>query len=135
MGGLECLWVDDDLDHKVLLDLSVLESRLVREQLPREEPALVDGVDVFLGLELLLQLAYGVNHADAETQVLSCGQPHLQGSREQKSELTMLHGEVSQVPNVEISKTGLWLFFCWHFTVLTTYEVLINVESCLTGST
>lgn len=116
---MECLWVDDDLDHKVLLDLSVLKPCLVREQLPGEEPALVNGVDVFLGLQLLLQLAYGVNHADAETQVLSCGQPHLQGSREQKSELTMVHGEVSQVPNAKNSKTGPWLVLCWHFTVLT----------------
>lgn len=64
---MEGLWVDDDLDDKILLDLSVLQSRLVREQLPGEEPTLVGGVDVILGLQLLLQLTYGVSHAGAET--------------------------------------------------------------------
>lgn len=75
---MEGLRVDDDLDDKVLLDLSVLQPRLVREQLPGEEPALVDGVDVFLGLQLLLQLPYGVGHAGAEAQVLARGEPYLQ---------------------------------------------------------
>lgn len=77
---MEGLRVDDDLDDKVLLDLSVLQPRLVREQLPGEEPALVDGVDVFLGLQLLLQLPYGVGHAGAEAQVLARGEPYLQGT-------------------------------------------------------
>ena len=75
---MEGLRVDDDLDDKVLLDLSVLQPRLVREQLSGEEPALVDGVDVFLGLQLLLQLPYGVGHAGAEAQVLARGKPYLQ---------------------------------------------------------
>lgn len=77
---MEGLRVDDDLDDKVLLDLSVLQPRLVREQLPGEEPALVDGVDVFLGLQLLLQLPYGVGHAGAEAQVLARGEPYLQAT-------------------------------------------------------
>lgn len=76
---MEGLRVDDDLDDKVLLDLSVLQPRLVREQLPREEPALVGGVNVILGLQLLLQLPYGVGHAGTEAQVLACGEPDLQG--------------------------------------------------------
>lgn len=77
--GFEGLWVDDDLDDKVLLDLSVLQPRLVREQLPGEEPALVGGVNVVLGLQLLLKLPYGVSHAGAEAQVFACGQSYLQG--------------------------------------------------------
>lgn len=77
---MEGLWVDDDLDDEVLLDLSVLQPRLVREQLPGEEPALVGGVNVLLGLQLLLQLPYGVSHAGAEAQVLACGQANLRGT-------------------------------------------------------
>lgn len=78
--GFEGLWVDDDLDDKVLLDLSVLQPRLVREQLPGEEPALVGGVNVVLGLQLLLKLPYGVSHTGAEAQVFACGQSYLQGT-------------------------------------------------------
>lgn len=81
LGTLQGLWVDDDLDHKVLLDLGVLEPRLVRQQLPGEEPALVEEVDALLGLELLLQEAHGVGHAGAEAQVLPRRQSHLQRSR------------------------------------------------------
>lgn len=51
---MERLRIDDDLDDKVLLDLGVLQPRLVCQQLPGEEPALVGGVDVVLGLQLLL---------------------------------------------------------------------------------
>ena len=69
--------VDDDLDDKVFLDLGVLQPRLVREQLAGEEPALVRGVDVLLGVELLLQLADGVRHAGAEAQVFPRGHPYL----------------------------------------------------------
>lgn len=78
-GGLR---VDDDLDHEVLLDLGVLQPRFVREQLAGEEPALLGGVDVLLGLQLLLQLPYGVGHAGAEAQVLARGESHLHVEQE-----------------------------------------------------
>lgn len=45
-----CRLVHDDLDHKVLLDLGVLQAGLVREELSREEPALVGQVNVLLSL-------------------------------------------------------------------------------------
>lgn len=80
LGALERLRVDDDLDDKVLLDLGVLQPRLVREQLPGEEPALVGGVDVVLCLQLLFQQPDGVGHAGAEPQVLPRGQSHLGGN-------------------------------------------------------
>lgn len=79
LGALERLRVDDDLDDKVLLDLGVLQPSLVGEQLPREEPALVGGVDVMLRLQLLLQQPDGVGHAGAEPQVLPGGQSYLAG--------------------------------------------------------
>lgn len=79
LGRSQRLRVDDDLDDEVLLDLSVLQPRLVRQQLAGEEPALVGGVDVLLGLQLLLQLPYGVGHAGAETQVFARGQSYLRG--------------------------------------------------------
>lgn len=78
--ALEGLRVDNDLDDKVLLNLSVLQPRLVREQLPGEEPALVGSVNVVLGLQLLLQLPDGVGHAGAEAQVLARGEAYLQGT-------------------------------------------------------
>lgn len=78
--ALEGLWVDNDLDDKVLLNLSVLQPRLVRQQLPGEEPALVGSVDVVLGLKLLLKLPYGVGHAGAEAQVFARGESYLQGT-------------------------------------------------------
>lgn len=78
--GLEGLWVDDDLDDKVLLDLSVLQPRLVRKQLPGEEPTLVGGVNVVLGLQLFLKLPYGVSHAGAEAQVFACEESYLGGT-------------------------------------------------------
>lgn len=74
---LKGLWVDDDLDDKVLLDFGVLEPRLIREQLPREEPALVCRVNVVLGLQLLLELPDRVSHAGAETQIFASGEPYL----------------------------------------------------------
>lgn len=76
--GFESLRVDDDLDDKVLLDLSVLQPRLVRQELPGEEPALVSGVDVLLSVELLLQKPDGVRHRGAETQVRARGEADLQ---------------------------------------------------------
>lgn len=79
---LKGLRVDDDLDDKVLLDLGILEPRLIREQLPREEPALVCRVNVVLGLQLLLELADRVGHAGAETQIFARGQSYLR--REKK---------------------------------------------------
>lgn len=45
-----CRLVHDDLDHEVLLDLGVLQAGLVREELSREEPALVGQVNVLLSL-------------------------------------------------------------------------------------
>lgn len=78
--GLEGLWVDDDLDDKVLLDLSVLQPRLVRKQLPGEEPTLVGGVNVVLDLQLFLELPYGVSHAGAEAQVFARGESYLGGT-------------------------------------------------------
>lgn len=75
--ALKGLRVDNDLNDKVLLDLGVLEPRLIREQLPGEEPALVRRVDVVLGLQLLLQLPDGVGHAGAETQVFARGESNL----------------------------------------------------------
>lgn len=77
---MESLWVDDDLDDKVLLDLGVLQPRLVREQLPGEEPTLVGSVNVVLGLKLLLELPDGVSHAGAEAQVLARGQSYLRST-------------------------------------------------------
>lgn len=77
-GQFEGLRVHDDLDDKVLLDLGVLEARLVCEELAGEEPALVGDVDVLLSLELLLQLPNGVGHAGAQPQVFPCRQPHLE---------------------------------------------------------
>lgn len=77
---MERLRVDNDLDDKVLLDLCVLQPRLVGEQLAGEEPALVGGVDVVLRLQLLLQQPDGVSHAGAEPQVLPCGQSYLVGA-------------------------------------------------------
>lgn len=79
---LKGLRVDDDLDDKVLLDLGILEPRLIREQLPREEPALVCRVNVVLGLQLLLELPDRVGHAGAETQIFARGQSYLR--REKK---------------------------------------------------
>lgn len=75
--ALKGLRVDDDLDDKVLLDLGVLEPRLVREQLPGEEPALVCRVNVVLGLQLLLELPDGVGHAGTETQIFARGESYL----------------------------------------------------------
>lgn len=46
--------VHDHLDHKVLLDLGVLQSGLVSQELPRKEPPLASNVDVFLFFQLLL---------------------------------------------------------------------------------
>lgn len=82
--GLEGLWVDDDLDDKVLLDLSVLQPRLVRKQLPGEEPTLVGGVNVVLDLQLFLELPYGVSHAGAEAQVFARGESYLEGTERVK---------------------------------------------------
>ena len=70
-GRRRRLLVDDDLDDKVLLDLGFLQAALVLQHLAGEEPALVRGVDVLLRLQLLLQLADGVRHAGAETQVFA----------------------------------------------------------------
>lgn len=70
--------VHDDLDHKVLLDLGVLQAGLVRKELSGEEPALVGQVNVLLSLQLLLQQADGVGHAGVQTQVFAGGEPHLQ---------------------------------------------------------
>lgn len=75
--ALKRLRVDDDLDDKVLLDLGILEPCLIREQLPREEPALVCRVDVVLGLQLLLELPDGVGHAGAEAQISAGGESYL----------------------------------------------------------
>lgn len=75
--ALKGLRVDDDLDDKVLLDLGILEPCLIREQLPREEPALVCRVNVVLGLQLLLQLPDRVGHAGAETQIFARGESYL----------------------------------------------------------
>lgn len=74
---LKGLRVDNDLDDKVLLDFGVLEPRLIREQLPREEPALVCRVNVVLGLQLLLELPDRVGHAGIETQIFARGESHL----------------------------------------------------------
>lgn len=74
---LKGLRVDNDLDDKVLLDFGVLEPRLIREQLPREEPALVCRVNVVLGLQLLLELPDCVGHAGVETQIFAGGEAHL----------------------------------------------------------
>lgn len=75
--ALKGLRVDDDLDDKVLLDLGILEPCLIREQLPREEPALVCRVNVVLGLQLLLELPDCVGHVGAETQIFARGESYL----------------------------------------------------------
>lgn len=79
LAVLKGLRVDDDLNDKVLLDLGVLEPRLIREQLPGEEPALVCRVDIVLGLQLLLELPDRVAHASAETQIFARGESNLRG--------------------------------------------------------
>lgn len=73
-----CRLVHDDLDHKVLLDLGVLQAGLVREELSREEPALVGQVNVLLSLKLFFQQADGVGHAGVQAQVFAGGEPYLQ---------------------------------------------------------
>lgn len=70
--------VHDDLDNKVLLDLGVLQPGLVCEELPGEEPALVDGLDVLLSLQLFLEQADGVAHAGVQTHVFAGGEPYFQ---------------------------------------------------------
>lgn len=107
--ALKRLRVNDDLDDKVLLDLGVLEAGLIREQLPREEPALVCRVDVMLGLQLLLQLPDGVGHAGTEAQVSAGGESHLR--REEKVNTanphTLRSQHIADVSKVFIGKKNI----------------------------
>lgn len=57
-----------------------MQPRLVREQLPGEEPALAGCVNVVMGLQLLLKVPDGVSHAGAEAQIFACGESYLQGT-------------------------------------------------------
>ncbi len=72
------LLVHDDLDDEVLLDLGVLQACLVCEELPREEPALVDQLDVLLSLQLFFEQADGVGHAGVQTHVFAGREPYFQ---------------------------------------------------------
>lgn len=63
--------IDNHLDHKVLLDLGVLQTSLVRQELPRKEPPLAGHIDFFLFFQLLLELGDGVRHAGCQTHILS----------------------------------------------------------------
>lgn len=63
--------VDNHLDHKVLLDLGVLQTGLVGQELPGEEPPLAGHVNLFVLLQLFLELGDGVRHARCQAHVLS----------------------------------------------------------------
>lgn len=63
--------VDNHLDHKVLLDLGVLQTTLVGQELAGEEPPLAGHVNLLLLLQLLLELGNGVRHASCQTHILS----------------------------------------------------------------
>lgn len=63
--------VDNHLDHKVLLDLGVLQTGLVGQELPGEEPPLAGHVNLFVLLQLFLELGDGVRHARRQAHVLS----------------------------------------------------------------
>lgn len=63
--------INNHLDDKVLLDLGVLQTSLVSQELPRKEPPLAGHVNVFLFFQLLLELSDGVGHAGCQTHILS----------------------------------------------------------------
>lgn len=63
--------VDNHLDHKVLLDLGVLQTGLVGQELPGEEPPLAGHVNLFVLFQLFLELGDGVRHARCQAHVLS----------------------------------------------------------------
>lgn len=63
--------VDNHLNHKVLLDLGVLQTSLVGQELPREEPPLAGHINVFLFFQLFLELCDGVGDAGCQAHVLS----------------------------------------------------------------
>lgn len=65
------VYVDNHLDHKVLLDLGVLQTSLVGQELAGEEPPLAGHVNLLLLLQLLLELGDGVGHASRQAHILS----------------------------------------------------------------
>lgn len=66
-----CICIHNHLDHKVLLDLGVLQVSLVSQELPRKEPPLAGHVNVLLFLQLFLELANGICHAGGHMHVFS----------------------------------------------------------------